>query len=497
MLMPGGGNGARGGPRFHIRLSTGWITAALAAVLTIAFSPMQVIDLAYLVRAGQVMLQTGGVLRMDVFTFTASCEPWLNQQWGAELVVAGAYGALGWLGLALLRAALAVGVGAFVFATCRAYGAQRRASAWLTLLATVLLLGGLQLRAQLFALLLFAALCWLIAQRLHHPNTIWWAVPLCIAWANLHGSFPLALVLLFFAWLEDRVAGRGNGRTLAVAGLSVLATAVTPFGPRVWLYVWDIATDPLIREVIQEWQPPGFTTYTGVVFIASVALAIVVFVRNRRALAWPALVQLGVFLIPAVSSTRAAYWWGIVLAVTLSRLPWARRDIAVDLRHRANAVLVATLVAVPILAASRWVPSTTDEPPRNLLTFAPIALTEELRGILRPGEPFGNPQPWGSWFELVLPGHPVFVDARFEVVPPEAVRASIAIASADPGWEEHLQELPVRVFVVDREHQAALVNALPSLTGWQQVYADEDGLILLREGGAPVEPLPTCEGVSL
>jgi hypothetical protein len=302
----------------------------------------------------------------------------------------------------------------------------------------------------------------------------------------------LAFPLLFFAWLEDRVAGHRNGRTLAVAGLSLLATALTPFGPRVWVYVWDISTDPLIREVIKEWRPPGLTTYTGVMFIASVILAIVVFARNRRTLPWPALVQLGVFLVPAVSSARAAHWWGIVLAVTLARLSWAGRDLAVDLVHRANAILAAILVAVPVLAASRWLPYTAEDPPRNLLTFAPVALSEQLRTFLRPGEPFGNSQPWGSWFELVLPGHPVFVDARFEVVPPEAVRASIAITSAAPGWEEHLEALPVRVYVVDRVHQSALVDALPALEGWRQAYSDQDGLILLRENGLPAKPLPSC-----
>jgi hypothetical protein len=53
------------------------------------------------------------------------------------------------------------------------------------------------------------------------------------------------------------------------------------------------------------------------------------------------------------------------------------------------------------------------------------------------------------------------------------------------------------VFVVDRDHQAALVSALPALADWQQVYADDDGLILVREDSAPAEPLPACEGVSL
>jgi hypothetical protein len=481
--------------RSAVRLSTVWVAAAFVVALALAFGPISTIDLAYLVRAGQIMLETNQILRADVFTFTAWCDPWINQQWGTELVVAGAFDVLGWLGLALVRAALTTGVAAFVYATCRSYGAHRRAAAWLTLLAATLLLGGFQLRSQLFGLFLFAALRWIVAGRVQHPNRLWLAVPLTVVWANMHGSFPLALLVLLFAWLEDRVAGRAHLRTLAVAAMSAIATVVTPFGPRVWSYVVDVATDPLIREVVLEWRPPGLTTYTGVMFLASVALAAVVFVRNRRALTWPALAELGLFLVLAASSSRNAFWWAIALTTGLAMLPWARREPAADPRNRVNTILLGTLAVVPLIAAARWLPYASSEPPQGMLRLAPVPLTDELRSLLRPEEPFADPQAWGSWFELTLAGHPVFVDSRFEVVPPEAIRASIAISSAGAGWEEDLEALPVRILVVDRAHQEALVDALPALEDWQQVYADGDGLILVREGGAPATPLPPCEGV--
>jgi hypothetical protein len=491
--MVGSPEGA-GAPRSAIRLSSVWIAAAFAVALTIAFGPISSIDLAYLVRAGRVMFDTGEILRVDVFTFTAWCEPWLNQQWGAEIVVGGAFEALGWLGLALLRAALTAGVTAFVYAACLTNGALRRAAAWLTLLAAVLLLGGFQLRGQLFGLFLFAALRWIIAGRARHAGRLWWAIPISLIWANVHGSFPLAVLMLLFAWLEDRLASRAGGRILGVAALSMAATVVTPFGPRVWGYVMDVSTDPLIREVVLEWRPPGLGTYTGVIFFISVAMALVVFIRNRRALPWIALVELGFFLALAASSSRNVFWWGIVLATTLSRLPWARRAPALDPRNRANLVLLGLLAAVPLVAGARWFPHASAEPPsEGLIRLAPAALTEELRSRLQPGEPFANAQPWGSWFELSLPEYPVMVDSRFEVVPPQAVRASIEISSAEPGWQAELDALPVRFYAVDREHQPALVAVLPELEGWRRAYSDADGLILVRAGAHPPPALPECD----
>jgi hypothetical protein len=460
---------------------------------------MSSVDLAYLVRAGLLMLDGGRILRVDVLTFPARCDPWINQQWGAEIVLAGVFEGLGWLGLALARAALATGVAGFVYAACRRYGAHRRAASWLTLFTGLLLLGGFQLRAQLFGLVLFAALRWLIADRSDHPGRLWWAIPLLVLWANVHGSFPLGILALLVASAEDLVARRPGRRTLVVAATCAIATVVSPFGPLVWAYVVDLATDPLIREVVREWRPPWITTYTGVMFFVSVGLAIAVLARSRRALssiAWPAWIELAVFAALAGWSARNVFWWGIVLALTLARLPWARRERAADPRSRANALLVAVLASVPLIGAVRWLPYASSEPPASLLVHDPVLLTAELRSLLRPGEPFANSQSWGSWFELALPGHPVFVDSRFEVVPPEAVRASITIGEAEPGWEDELDSLPVRILAVDRETEQPLVDALPSNAAWREVYSDDDGLVYVREGRAPVDPLPACETTS-
>ena len=87
------------------RLSHVWPVAALTfpiAVLTA--TPIGAIDLAYQVRAGDVMLSTHSLLRTDTLSFSVAGRPWLNQQWGAELVIGAAYRVGGWLGLAVTRA---------------------------------------------------------------------------------------------------------------------------------------------------------------------------------------------------------------------------------------------------------------------------------------------------------------------------------------------------------------------------------------------------------
>ena len=45
-------------------------------------------------------------LDTDTFTFTAFGDPWLNQQWGAQAILAAVFRVAGWTGLAVFRAAL-------------------------------------------------------------------------------------------------------------------------------------------------------------------------------------------------------------------------------------------------------------------------------------------------------------------------------------------------------------------------------------------------------
>ena len=75
-------------------------------VLAALIANLSAVDLAYHLRAGEMFLDTGRIPTTDTFTFTASGATWLNQQWGAQAILAVVYRLFGWTGLTLLRAAL-------------------------------------------------------------------------------------------------------------------------------------------------------------------------------------------------------------------------------------------------------------------------------------------------------------------------------------------------------------------------------------------------------
>jgi hypothetical protein len=100
--------------------------------------------------------------------------------------------------------------------------------------------------------------------------------------------------------------------------------------------------------------------------------------------------------------------------------------------------------------------------------------------VLKPGEGFFNPVPWASWFELALPGHPVFFDPRIEVFPEQVIRDDLAISSGQEGWQRILDRRGIRVLVADPGEQGGLLPRILRDPGWRLVYRDSWGFVFVR-----------------
>ncbi|MFI5200373.1 MAG: hypothetical protein ACHQXL_08380, partial [Candidatus Limnocylindrales bacterium] len=186
-----------------------WVALAiLLPVLAALIATMSTVDLAYNVRAGQLMYEQGAILRTDPFAFTTGGAAWLDQQWGAQLLLALGYWLGGWSGLAILRAILVAITMGLVLVACRRQGAGLRVAAWLTLASFILAAAALGLRPQLFGMVLFAATLAILAGRVRQPRLVWLIPLLVIPWASVHGSFIFAPVAVGVAWLEDVLAAR-------------------------------------------------------------------------------------------------------------------------------------------------------------------------------------------------------------------------------------------------------------------------------------------------
>jgi hypothetical protein len=457
------------------------IVAALAATLS-------AVDLAYHLRAGDQILAGGGIPRVDTFTFTAAGRDWVDQQWGAQVILATTYRLAGWTGLVVLRAILVGLLFGFVFLACRLRGTDVRSAAWLSLAAFIVAAPALALRPQLLGMVLLAATLVLLAARRTHPRLLY-LVPVVVAlWANVHGSFFLGPVVVALAWLED-VDERAPtaSRTLIVGVVAALATLVNPFGPAVWAYAVGLSMNPEVTARISEWQPTTLRMIPGILFFASTLGVVVILGRRGRPTGWPTLAWLGVFFVVGAYAIRGVAWWPLgaafALAGLLSRGAQAPERPTPPLGRRINVAVVAALVVVGIVLLPIW--RATDPvtgAPAGVLTDAPSGVTAALRATQRPGDRVFIPQPWGSWFEFATPELPVAIDSRIELFPVETWEKYEIVASGGDGWQAVLDQWRVTI-VVAGPRDAALIARLHG-NGWRDIYVGSDGTILGRTASA-------------
>ncbi len=452
------------------------VLPASASLLT----RMRAIDLAYHVKAGALTLQSGDLLRTDPFTFTRGGLRWVNQQWGAQLIFAAAHRLLGWLGVAITVAA-AVGAGfGFLFASCRRAGARPRTAAVLTLSALLVATGPPAPRPQVMAVPLFTG-TWLLLMK----RDKWtWLVPiLALGWANVHGSFVLAPLLVAFALGEDLVERRPAARTFLLLMATVAATLVTPFGPSVWSYAVEISRNETIRNWVAEWRAPTPLSLSGGPFWASGVVVLGTALWKRRNVRPIDVARLIVFFALGVPAIRGTLWWTLAAPPVVAG--WFRateQRVAEAGTHRLDPLKLAASVCIVALLPLALILRAGVDPvtgsTQRLAADAPEVLVEATRAAVPDGSRLLVYQPFASWFEYSLPEDPVMVDSRIELFPDGVWHDyDRAIAAAD-GWPRILDEHRIEGVVLPPD--AVLRDELVKASGWTRVVDGPAGSVFVR-----------------
>ena len=453
-----------------------WSLPALAALL----AKMRAIDLAYHVRAGELSLRTGDVLRIDPFTFTSGGRPWLNQQWAAQLVFASAHRLLGWAGVAITYAgAMASGFG-LLYRSCRRAKATPRTAAVLALLGFMVASGSLAARPQALAVPLFTGTWLLLARR----DRWMWGVPvLAMIWANVHGSFVLAPGLVALALCDDLLERKDPRPTLLLLLATAGATFVTPFGGSVWTYALDLVGNETIRSSVAEWRPPSPLSLSGGPFWASGVAVAIVGVSKRREIRLIDAARLFVFFALGVPALRGTLWWALAAPPIVAG--WFEAPDPVDPARSGESRRVPTLIATAIvliaLALTLSLRVGTDPVtggPARLAADAPEHLVIATREVLPPGSRLLVFQPFASWFEYSLPEDPVMVDSRIELFPSTVWRDYSLATRADRGWERLLDRYGIQGVVLPPGEPLGV--ALGETPGWTLGAQTPSGSIFVR-----------------
>jgi hypothetical protein len=464
----------------------------LVGCATSMASRMVAVDLAYQVRAGDAILATDHVPRVDTFTFTVSGDRWFDQQWGAQVLLGLTHRLGGWGTTSLVRAGLIGATVGFVYLACRARGASPRSASVLSLGGFLVALQALAMRPQLFAIVLFAACSWALASRDQHPGRLWLVPLFAAAWANVHGTFVLAPLLVGLTLAAELIEGRRieARRLVFVGAATVAATFVTPFGPGVWTYAYQLVTNPVVRNNVTEWAPVTIRSFGGAAFFASALGVLAYLARREQRVAWGDLLWLTVFFVLALPAVRGIVWWGLVAPVIVAGIAGSSQ-VATGERHDAervgsmvmNRLVVVVLVVGLVVTLPYWRGSSATA----MLSEAPVGLSDAVDRRLAPDTRLFVSEPWASWFEYAEPSIPVFTDPRIELFPTSVWNDYNEIHVAGSRWQQVLDGWNVQAVVVDRDDFSSLLAAMRTSPAWTVAYEDRDGALFIRKAGAPAE----------
>jgi hypothetical protein len=481
-------DGGRSGQGPWLSMPRLWLVVVLGAIGVMGLARLpNAIDLAYHVKVGNLMVAEHALPRTDRFAWTTAGRPWLDQNWGAQLVLYGIWRLGGFPLVTVVNALIGVAAWGLVAAACRRRTADLRLIAWAVLTGYAAAAATFSARPQMFSLLLFAAQLYLLEVARTRPRGAL-AIPLLMPlWANLHGAFLVGIGLLAIevvaaAWRRDRP---GSLRYLLVMVASVAGLLANPWGVRVLGYAFSLPTNPVVIGFISEWGPTNVRELPGILVLVACGVLVAALVRAPAPDQVPEQLLRMAFLGGlAFWAVRGVAWFGLALPIALCALARRRtpRPAAADRGVSAVSGLVLACLAVALVAAAPPVNAKLFGP-RPELVAAPVATADWLAANPRPGRMY-NYQPWGSYLELRLgPRVQVGFDSRIELPPADRWSQYLAVANGRWDAERLLEGWGVDHVVTSRRATPALVELLETSGRWRLAFSSGDERVYLRVPG--------------
>ena len=439
-------------------------------------------------RFGLDMLADGSLHATDPYSFTSD-RTWINHEWLAELLMALAYRAAGPAGLAMLKLSVIAGIALILLTIAREEHASPFARDVYVALAVFATYSRTQVvRPQLFSVLIFFVILYLLRRFERDRPTAIWLVPVCFTlWANVHGGWFVGLAVLSVWIAGDAIQNASKRRTLtllAALALSVLATAVNPYAFDLWRFLGETVRGQ--RPDITDWAPLLKLPAAILVIECILPLFAVAAFRHRpmpirmRDLAVIAVLLVGTFRVGRVDAFLQA-----AIAVTLApHLIALFRHVETAARAsllRSSSVVGVAAAGLAIYAGFVVLPNLT-----VVHVKGPWLPDRAAARYLREERPHARVLTWFDWGEYAIwhlspAGIRVSMDGRRETVYSDRViQDHMRFYRGEPGmvtYPEHIGAdhiwLPSRFPIIASLKQA----------GWQTLFDNGQSVVLTRGEG--------------
>ncbi|UVK43661.1 hypothetical protein BPNPMPFG_005479 [Mesorhizobium sp. AR07] len=236
-------------------------TACIMAAVLAAFagSVLQDPDSWWQVKVGLDFLANRTFPTVDPYSYTFAGQPWIAKEWLGQVLLALAYRAGGWNGVATLII-VTIALTVFLLGWFLSTWLKPILAIALAFVATALISPIYTGRPHIFTfpiIVIWTAMLFRAAREERAPP--WWLLVLVVLWANLHATFTLSFIIAAFAGL-DLLARTGFSKPALLAKwvafglLCPLVSLIHPYGVQAILATFAVAYGNEAVPLITEWR---------------------------------------------------------------------------------------------------------------------------------------------------------------------------------------------------------------------------------------------------
>jgi hypothetical protein len=456
-------------------------------------------DTGYHIRAGQYIIRTLSIPKLDIFSFRTPTLPWTAHEWLSEVIMAAVHDLSGLTGIVAFFALLLAGSTALLFRILRSYGTDLLLATAITMLAFTASQIHWLARPHVFSLLLMITWHYLLESwQRGGPNRLYLLPALMLLWVNLHGGFVGGFILLG-AYLVGNLASllalptaarAACWKKLRVLGLTVgaclIACLCNPNGYQILLFPFQLVSDRFVMDHVTEFLSPNFHEFLP--FKYMLLLLIAIFAVSKRAVEPTELVLILIFTNMALYAGRYIPLFALIVAPILTRPSDQPRSpggrVAEFCRKRSDNMArmdagatsylwpAAAVLVVALAAGSGRVHHSFDAKTK------PVAAAEFMMKERIAGNMFNNDE-FGDYIVYrCYPDYKVFIDGRLDMYGAKNMKEYLEVASFEQGWEAILDKYHITWIVYDS--RSSLSRLLATHNNWKLIYSDQVANIFVK-----------------
>ena len=453
-------------------------------------------DLGRHITIGNVLLDTGEILRNDIFSHTMLGEDLVLHEWLSDLIFAQIYRLSGMNGIAWLTALILAATYALFTAGLKALDIRTPIRLFAGTVA--FLIGAIHwhTRPHIITTFLFTYLIIILFSYYKTENRkLLYPLPfVMLLWANLHGAFVSGLVqIALFAiglLLEKKFAAAKEIAILLF--VSFLASLVNPFGLQMITHSFGYLQLDYLVDFTNEYNSPNFHHAITWPFLGILLLTIIAGWRSKNKIGWVPLVFLFFWTASSLYSARNIPLYGQIAVLFLAShadqsiselFPKISRFLSLSDKAGKRSwgwmwgiSFAAFLI---FLQANGGIFDMRDlgnnfDPDRF-----PIHAIESLEEKGFPEGNVFNEFMWGGYLlERVWPQKLVFIDGQTDFYGEDLTRIHEKTINGQGDWQSVLDQYEITWVILPPER--TLAKLLSFSEEWEQIYHDDTALVFLR-----------------